>query len=295
MVQILNMGKATKVVPELQYVLEKLVVKKPLFVYEATDLREVSNSLNEIEMYVRGVQVSQDAEIVGNIDHRLSSGRVDSEGVQPDAFFIESVHIKKERGRRNTIVTSDPNVAVKSAIKHFAPMKEADICGKAIQNTIDMLDSMSYKTRNAIQDVVEYNGVDLMEYFIQREVLSNEIPLPKSLVIHKDKMHRYDMFLAGKQISQAYSSDRLNRKGYAVWALPDNSVRVLHINYKSLRSYAENVANGIELKRYRSFDELPTEMQPKIAVLKIAERGDPILDIGVKLGTDNNEMMYILE
>jgi hypothetical protein len=154
---------------------------------------------------------------------------------------------------------------------------------------------MAYKARNAIQDVVEYHGTDTMEYFVEREILGNDVPLPISLKLHKDKMHRYDVYLAGKQITQAYNSDRQNRKGYAVWALPDNSVRVLHINYKGLRSYEENKANGIELKRYRSFDDLPTEMQPKIAVLKIAERGDPILDIGVKMGNDNLEMMYILE
>jgi hypothetical protein len=220
---------------------------------------------------------------------------VGSDGSAPDAFLVESVHIKKERGRRNTIVTSDAHVAIKQALKHFAPMKDGDICGKAIQNVVDMLDSMTYKARNAIQDIVEYHGTDIMEYFVEREVLGKEIPLPTSLKIQKDKMHRYDVYVAGKQITQAYNSDRQNRKGYAVWALPDNSVRVLHINYKGLRSYEENKANGIELKRYRSFDDLPTEMQPKIAVLKIAERNDPILDIGVKMGNDNLEMMYILE
>jgi len=294
MVKILNMGKANKVVPELQYVLDKLAVKKPLFVYEASEFREVHNGTTS-EVLVRGVNVTCDAEAVGSIEHRTNAGRVGSDGVQPDAFFVESVHIKKERGRRNSIVTSDANVAVKTAVKHFAPMKDGDICGKAIQFTIDLLDTMSYKARNAIQDVVEYNGNDLMQYFVERELLGNEIPLPKSLVFHEDKMNRYDVYLAGKQITQAFNGDRQNRKGYAVWALPDNSVRVLHINYKGLRSYEENVANGIELKRYRTFDDLPTEMQPKIAVLKIAERNDPILDIGVKLGNDNGEVMYIME
>jgi len=293
MVKILKMGKATSVVPELQYVIDKIAMKKPLYVFEASEFREVGNGVST-DVSVRGVNVTCDAELVGSIEHRVSAGRVSSDGSAPDAFLVESVHIKKERGRRNTIVTSDMNVAIKQALKHFAPMKDGDVCGKAIQTVVDMLDSMAYKTRNAIQDVVEYSGIDLMEYFIEREVLGNEIPLPTSLKIHKDKMHKYDVYLAGKQITQAYS-DRQNRKGYAVWELPDNSVRVLHINYKGLRSYEENVANGIELKRYRSFDDLPTEMQPKIAVLKIAERNDPILDIGVKMGNDNIEMMYILE
>ena len=294
MVKILNMGRATAVVPELQYVIDKIAMKKPLFVFEANDFREVSNGISTI-VFVKSVNVMCDAETVGSIEHRMGGGRIGSDGCAPDAFYVESVHIKRERGRKNTIVTADPSVAVKTAIKHFAPMKEGDQCEKTIRTITDMLESMMYRARNALQEVVSYNGIDIMEYFVERELLGNEPPLPTSLKIQKDKMHMYDMYLAGKQITQAFNSDRQNRKGYAVWELPDKSVRVLHINYKGNRSYEENVANGIELKRYRSFDDLPSDMQPKIAVLKIAERNDPILDIGVKMGNDNIEMIYILE
>jgi hypothetical protein len=66
------------------------------------------------------------------------------------------------------------------------------------------------------------------------------------------------------------------------------------MKYKTSRSYEENLANGIELTRYRNFEELPNEMQSKIAVLKIAEQGDPIMNIGVKLDESQN-IMYILE
>jgi hypothetical protein len=283
MVKIKNMGMATGVVPELQYVMDKLAIKKPLFEYEVSVTREVSDTV-----WVSGVQVSQDAEVVGDIEFRREAGRINSEGERPDVFLVETHHIKKERGRRNTVVTSDANVAVKTAVKHFAPMKEADICQRAHVKVMDMLDTMCYRARTCLQDLISFNGQEVMCYFIERELTGDNIPAPKSVVIQKDKMHLYDKYLAGKQISTAYNGDRHNRKGYAVWTLPDESYRVLHMNYAHITS--EKVLN-----RYRTFDELPQGLQSKIAVLKIAEINDPILDIGVKLGNDNNEAMYVME
>lgn len=283
MVKIKSMGMATGVVPELQYVLDKLAVKKPLFEYAVSATRDIGNLV-----WVSGVQVSQDAEVVGDIEFRKESGRVNSEGVQPDAFLVETHHIKKERGRRNTVVTSDANVAVKTAVKHFAPMNEADICQRAHVKVMDMLDTMCYRARSCLQDLISFNGQEVMCYFIELELKGENIPVPKSVTIQKDKMHLYDKYLAGKQISTAYNGDRHNRKGYAVWTLPDNSYRVLHMNYKGMPP--DSVLN-----RYRTFDDLPQELQSRIAVLKIAEFNDPILDIGVKMGNDNNEAMYVME
>jgi hypothetical protein len=283
MVKIKSMGKTTGVVPELQYVLDKLAVKKPLFEYEVSATRDIGNLV-----WVSGVQVSQDAEVVGDIEFRKEAGRTNSEGIQPDAFLVETHHIKKERGRQNTVITTDANVAIKTAIKHFAPMNEADICQRAHAKVMDLLDTMCYRARTCLQDLISFNGQEVMCYFIERELTGDNIPAPKSVVIQKDKMHLYDKYLAGKQISTAYNGDRHNRKGYAVWTLPDESYRVLHMNYAYITS--EKVLN-----RYRTFDELPQGLQSKIAVLKIAEFNDPILDIGVKLGNDNNKAMYVME
>ena len=284
------MGRATMVVPELQYVLEKLSMKKPLFTYEASEYREVGTDVS-----VRGVTVMCDAEVVGNIEHRIDGGRRSSgDGSVPDAFFIESVHIKKERGRRNTIITSDGDKAVKLAIKHFAPMKDGDVCDKMIRQVIDRLDTVAYRSRTSLSDVVSYTGEEMMRYVIERHMFGEDIPLPSSVVLNKDKLHLYDTYLAGKQIVKEYNSDRQNRKGFAIWALPDNSVRVLSVKYKLGRAYEENVANGAELKRYRSFDDLPIDMQSKVAVLKIAQKDDPIMDIGVKL-QDEPLVVYTIE
>jgi hypothetical protein len=283
MVKIKSMGNATGVVPELQHVLDKLAVKKPLFEYVVSATSDVGNTV-----WVSGVQVSQDAEVVGDIEFRREAGRINSEGERPDVFLVETHHIKKERGRRNTVITSNANVAVKTAIKHFAPMNEADICQRAHAKVMDLLDTVSYRARTCLQDLISFNGQEVMCYFLERELTGEDVPTPKSVVIQKDKMHLYDKFLAGKQISNAYNGDRHNRKGYAVWTLPDNSYRVLHMNYRFAPS--EKVLN-----RYRTFDDLPQELQSRIAVLKIAEHNDPILDIGVKLGNDNNEAMYVME
>lgn len=295
MVKISNMGRATDVVPELQYVLDRLAIKKPLFTYEAYDTREtVNDNGNGTKIWVRAVTVFQDAEEVGVIDHRLSAGRMGSEGYSPDAFLVESVHIKKERGRRNTVVTTHADVALKTAVKYFAPMLPHDICEKAMRKVNDMMDTVLYRARTCLQDIVSYNGGDMMQYMIEYHLKGNVVPLPKSVVIREDKLFLYHKYLAGNQLREAYAGDKQNRKGYALWELPDTSIRVLPVNYKVNKSYDANVADGMELKRYRSFDELPETMKDKVAVLKIAEKGEPIMDIGVKLD-DKQNVMYILE
>lgn len=288
MAKVNNMGRATKVLPELEFVLDKITMKKPLFTYEATEFREVSNDDGSYTIYVRGVEVVCDAERVGEITYTNGEGRNGD-----PAYLVESLHIRKERGRRNTQVTSDANVAVKTALKYFAPPPMQKVCTDLVKTTIDRLETICYRLRTNLGEVVSYEGKEIMEYFIEREMLNMQPQLPKSLVLRKDKMFIYERYQVGKQIDAHFQGDRSNRKGYCVSFLPDESIRVVHIGYKTTRSHEENVALGMTIDRYRTFDALPTEkLKNNIAMLKIAEIGDPYADIGVKLTED---LMYIME
>lgn len=285
MAKILNMGKATIVIPELEMLLDSISMKKPLYEYKAIMARETFSGLA-----VNKVQILLDAEVIGSVSYMHGGGRADSDGNYPDAFYVQTTHIRKERGVRDTIITSDAKVALKNVIKHFAAPNLSSVCHLAVRSTIDMLENVTYQSRNDLSDVVSYNGTELICYFIEREKYGTDAQLPPSLVVNKDKMHLYDNYLAGKQITKTMKA----KEGYVVWMLPDTSIRTLPLKYTTNKDYEYNVAQGIQLERYRNFTDMPTSMQEKISVLKIAQLKDMIMDIGVKLNADPLTM-YILE
>mgnify|MGYP006289458071 FL=1 len=290
----INMGTATKVFSALQYVVDKLAVKKPTFVFDANEYRDFTDADGNVTRYVTGVEVKYDAQTMGFIEYKAGAGRRTSDGSRPDAYIVESTHIKKERGRTNAVVTTNADVAVKTAVKTFAAPSEPDVCKAMLKNVGDLLDTASYRFRHLLRDIVDYNGTEVMEYFIRRHMYGDSEPLPKSVMIHKDKLSLYDKYLAGKQITDAVMVDRDNRKGYAVCELEDRSILVVHMAHKRDRNYADNVAEGKGLVRYRNFEDMPVEMQGKIAMLRIAQVSDPFMDIGIRL-SDNKNYMYIIE
>jgi hypothetical protein len=303
MVAILNMGSAKGVLPQLEYVIDKLAVKKPLYVFQSVKTRCINTALNqatdEVEDWVSQVEVFQDAELVGSIEYANGVGRMDSMGVKPDAFVVRTTHINKARGRLNAVVTINPDVAVKTTLKHFAPATQQDICKNIMSDLSRKLESVLYASRTCLGSLVSFRDADACAYFValhlNKGVLEQAaIPLPPSLTVREDMLHLYDVFLAGKNLSQYYGNGTQTSKGYVVWELPDSSIYVLPTRYSSSHSYQRNLENGVELKRYRNFEDLPISIQERVAVLKIANDKDPIMDVGVKLRSDDN-LMYVTE
>lgn len=288
----IGLGKATKVLPPLQYVVDKLSVKRPLFSYEAHRFSDVSNDVGGVDVTVSGIRVVCDAETVGVIDYRWGEGRATG-GSKTDAILIQSTHIKKERGHRSGMMTTDADKAVKLAVKHFAPPELGKTCEELVWEVQDRLDGALYSARNSLEKIVSYNQQDMRKYWIERELKGADIPVPTTLTIHKDLLHLYEKYLAGAQIQDAVH-DKANAKGYAVQELEDRSIRVVPIRYKRSQSYEVNKQNGIELVRYRTFDDMPIDLQNKISMLRIAEKDEVYQDIGVRL-SQNNGLMYIME
>ena len=288
-----NMGRATVVLSPLQFVIDKLAMKKPLYSYEAKYHRDIEDHEGKVQVTVIGVSVLQDAEVVGEIVYRFGEGRADSSGHRPDAFSIESTHIKKERGRRNAVVTTDADVAIKTAVKHFAPPTLGSICENLVGDVASDLESVVSKAMSDLRDIVSFSTMEIYQYIVERHLHGNAAVFPSSVTINTDKLSNYDKFLAAKQIRE-HILDRNNRRGYAVQELPDRSIRVVPMKYRRGYSYEGNKQDGAELIRYRNFEDLPVDLQGKIAVLRVAQVDDPFLDIGVKLSNKSNTM-YIIE
>jgi len=284
----ISMGKGTAVRQELEHVLDRLLLKRPLFEFVATAYdTKTDRETGKVTNTVMCVEVLQDAERMGEIGYYRDGGRRDSGGNYPDAFKIESIYIKKQRGDRDTTITIDANVAVKTAIKVFAPPTVEMVSDRLVRYAVNELESLCYRWRQNLSEVASYSGQDIMRYMIERHLTGEVLPLPKTCIIEDKKLHLYDTYLAGKQIAEGLKWHQDKREGYAVEVLTDKSVRTIPMSYKSK---AGEPTDSIPLVRYRNFEEMPKEMQDKLAVLKIAQENDPILDIGVKI---NDTLMYI--
>lgn len=283
--------KATLVLPELQWVVDRLAIKRPLYEFEesGTTTRRDPDTEATTEI-VNRVNVFEDAVFMGSIAYLRNKGRTDATGRRPSAFVVSSVHIQKQRGSGGEVVTVSSDVALKTAIKFFAPRSLDDVCYEIVSRTRNTLDNISYTWQTGIDEVAKYRGRDILQYIIECHLHGDKVPLPSSCGVDTTKMHKYYTFLSGAVIVDAFRA----KEGYFVQELRDGSYQTLPISYVSSSNYRTNEQNGYVLTRYRKFEDLPAEVQSKVAVLKIAEFDFPIDDIGVKVKVgDTNTIMYI--
>jgi hypothetical protein len=139
--------------------------------------------------------------------------------------------------------------------------------------------------------VSSYLGNDIHEWIIESHLQGKLLPMPTTCKVDETQIHLYHRYVAGKSlkaVSKYNSGKGVDRSGYVVKVLSDNTIRALPFTYDARHTYEEN---NIPLMRYRNFEEMPMRMQEQIAVLKIAEENEPFENIGVKF---ENDLMYIV-
>jgi hypothetical protein len=288
----INLGQATEIVPQLKELVTLIQMKRPLYEFHATNFRNaVSDETGSITKWATGFEVTQDADRVGEIRYQEAAGRRQSDGTYPDAYVIRSEHIQKERGARDTIVTTNTTTALKHVIKAFAPPTIGQMCARLISRVRDEFDNHDYRWRSSLSQVSSYFGNDIHEWIIESHLQGKVLPMPATCKVDENQMHMYYRYIAGKSlkaVSKYNSGKGSDRSGFVVKVLADNTIRAVSFMYDARHTYEEN---NIPLMRYRNYEEMPIRMQEQIAVLKIAEENDPIQDIGVKF---EDNIMYIV-
>jgi hypothetical protein len=288
----LNLGQATEIVPQLKELVTMIQMKRPLFEFHATKFRNaISDETGSITKWATGFEVTQDADRVGEISYQHEAGRRQSDGTYPDAYVIRSEHIQKERGAPDTIVTTNATSALKHVIKAFAPPTIGQMCARLISRVRDEFDNHEYRWRSSVGMVSSYLGNDIHEWIIESHLQGKLLPMPTTCKVDETQIHLYHRYVAGKSlkaVSKYNSGKGVDRSGYVVKVLSDNTIRALPFTYDARHTYEEN---NIPLMRYRNFEEMPMRMQEQIAVLKIAEENEPFENIGVKF---ENDLMYIV-
>ena len=290
----IHLGKATAIIPQLKELVSLIQVKRPLYEFHATGYRERRDAdTGAVTVWVSEFEVVQDADRIGEIAYEYGVGRRTPGGESPDAYVVRSENISKKRGMdRASKTTTNMNVALKEVIKVFAQPSQDNICRDIIRSVRQGFEDREYSWRRVLNDIASYSGSDIYQWIIESHIKGEVQPMPPTCVVDVTRIHLYDRFLAGKEIVSASKFGKVNgvdRAGIAVKILPDDTIRVLPFSYDPRMSYEENDS---KLMRYRSFDDMPIRIQERIAVLKIAEEGEPISNIGVKF---NEYLMYIID
>lgn len=293
------LGRANGIAPALMYPIDRLSKKRPQYTFEASIIRDL-NVLDKKEAWVHGVDVFDDGEKVGSISYGLLEGKENKDGEKPDAFGISSVHVKKERGERNTIVTADPAAAVRHALKVFGVAPLWETAENMYRECVSSINGCTYQWNYALREVVSYSHDEVFLMLAEHKILGKPLTAPESLKYDESKKGNYDLFLAGKQMMEGIepptpkgSASRPIPMGYAVRYMRDSSIRVVDLHTLATTMRAKTVKEDTSYhKRYRSFDDMPKHLQDRIAVLKVAATAEPVFNIGMRMSDDNEAGRY---
>lgn len=288
------LGKAKGVVPPLAHLIDKVANKRPH--YEFVALYFLTKDTGEgSETWVTKVTVYDGPDIVGHLSFGEHRGKENKDGEYPEAFGITSHKVKKERGERDTLITTDPSAAVRQALKLLGKKPNSAILHDIIERMRRGTGSIMYHANYGLRELVNYQTEDMALILVEHMMFNTPLKLPKPFMFNKDGRGNYDRYLAAKQINEA-ACDARSVRGYAVSFLRDNSIRVVNLHdYRNekLTTVGEDFKC---MTHYRGFDELPKYIQERVAVLKIAEHREPVFNMGVKVSTSEEELQlfYVL-
>ena len=282
------LGRASAITPPLKELIDLILVKRPLYTFDATGFLETMDTTGAItKVWANKFEVFQDAESVGTVAYYTESGRRQADGTRPDVFSMNSPLVESRKGKHS----SDIRVACKVAMKILSPPTRESMCMELLKSISDGFSQNGYHWRTIPSEISSYSGGDIHKWIIESHIQGKVLPMPASCKIEEKNLYKYDTHKASvylTNMANLNSRTPSQRKGHVVKILVDNSMYVLPMLYDKTETYE---ANGSPLIRYRNYEDMPVNIQEKVAILKIAKQDDPIQDTGVKF-SDN--IMYVV-
>lgn len=266
-----NLNGGAGILPPLGYLIDKISKKRPEFEY-------VSIKQTDTNMVCK-VRVFEGGLFIGELSYAIYNGKQKKNGDTPPAFTIFSDNIKKARGKDRTIVTSNPGAAVRAVIRYFKPPTPATIISDLLVPIPSEVSSIRYKALYAMRAAVSYLDDEVRGIFIEHALFNKPLRLPKLVAIKSDAKEIYMSHIAAKQLDSTVPTNPAGPKGQLVQFMQNDEIHVIELS----KAGVPNMELDQVLQKYSSFDALPRYLQDKIAVLKIATAGEPILNIGCRL------------
>lgn len=222
--------------------------------------------------FVRDLVVVQDNREAGRIGVERMYRRSHSE-----QYFVDSKRI--ENGRKGRKMTSTKvDVIVRQAKKFFEPPKNSEIMYEEMQETVYRLDQVlgdlvaPFRNGTGVRTRLADLQIAMHNTFKGLHVVNPEL---RDVLLSKEFEEAMSKYLLGQQMRQrSYKFIHYLDGDYCFFA--DEAGK---IGSEEAAAKAEVVA--------KSFDELPTDWQEKLAVLQLMQDREIVLDVGFRYSNNS--------
>lgn len=262
----LKLNKATHAVTPLNDLMSAMYFKDPKFSFEENSMenRQIIGSDNTLKNEVCfAVKVRHGLDIIGELRFgcvRRANGKENS-----DAFSIISNNIKKERRPFNEIITTNPKVAMREAMKHLVPLTTEQI-SKYIRKAVDRFLEDTYSSVDPSYLRVGKASEVVMFFVDLHRGGTPKIPLSVENDLTQKVLDKIDNFSIIKDLRHAQT----HQSGHAVELMDSGHVRVVDFSKEDSVIEADSI------------HALPEWMQLKISMLKMLEGTQGIRDVGCR-------------
>ena len=276
--------------PLLEEFVEQVALVRPLCEFTTTDhdtrtdysYEEVTNEKGETtskqirtETIMR-VNVYQDGEKLGALCVTDRYTRGSKEWV----YGVESFRITKERGAGDATFTKNLKVALRTVKKVFVNRQDEELRQLIKDNVTQSLGQVWGRARNeityALDTQAEALGVSMLAYEARKKGLPT-YTAPSTLATVK-RLKEHDEACEQYIVSTFLIEQMKTKHGYGVSIYSNGSLAVLNFADDSIR-------------RFKSFELLPLDIQNKLAMFKVIGSDEPYAHLGCKF---HNDMLYIV-
>ena len=264
----------------LEEFLNLVALAKPLcnFVVDSScTLNEWVRSIDgtsEYEESINTIKVFEDGEAIGSI----STATRYRGGSKVEVYGVESFRIYKERGDRNTTYAKDLKVAMRHVKKTFIARLDGEVVELIKSKTAEYMRILLNQTSSAVTWSMDSRqvGYDLAIAMYNAHKRGEPVA---SVPLKLASANMEDVFKKCAEVEQATKLHDHYRgnNGYGVMLKKDNSVVVYSLA-------------ADKLTKYSGFDELPINIQEKLAMFKVLDRGEAYENFGIQF---DDELFFI--
>lgn len=265
---------------DLQDLMEKIFHKVPSISYESDDWETFRATDMDIEKRITKVKVFNGHEKVGEL--RVVRENFRNQGTVT-VYRVKSPHIKNRIGSKDVKATTNPKTALNAAVKNFG---RTSTSGEIIEHVSDAfqrnLSNIVYTANRNVERMGDHCEVDLIEYaFAVRNGTQFDTSRLNKLFNHKDA----DKLIDTRRITASVDKDFKSGSGLVVKEERDGTLTAINMNI--------TLPIDIRVTRHTDSYGLPELYQPKLAMLRMLEKNQPVESIGVKLFIDNTNWYYL--
>ena len=216
---------------------------------------------------INTIKVYEDGEAIGSI----SVGRRYRGGAKEDVYGVESFRIHKERGSMHTTYVKDIKVAMRNVKKFFTGRQDTELKELIKVNVKRNMEAVMHSAIQSINWSVDAREI-AFNYVMRAHQAHKQgdtmVAMPVKIPSIKDQdslFKKCDDVLQAKTLEDHFKGNN----GYGIQTRVDNSI----VAY----SFASDT-----ITKYRSFDDVPTNIQEKLAMFKVLDKHEPYADFGVK-------------